>query len=325
MRGLVCKKAGDFDQIKIEKMTVPEPKANQVQIKVKAVSLSTSDFKAFSEKIENGKVSIGTKIISSNKPFGGDVAGVITKIGKNVTFWKLGDEVYASIGINGGCKEWIVTDADKIFMKPENLTYEEAATIPTAGIVAMEACKKAKIHKGSKVLIYGASGGVGQFCMMIAKVMGGSITAVCSTQNVDVAYDLGAERVIDYKKQNILDHNEQFDAILGVNGDISLATYKKLLKDEGTYVAIGGKQAMSGLLGPIYALGSKKHMTFVIYAFAIRQGHLKTLTKLAEKKQITPFIEKICKPNEVKEILENVCKNHARGKIVVRIDFDGKI
>lgn len=136
---------------------------------------------------------------------------------------------------------------------------------------------------------------------------------------METAYAIGADDVIDYKKENISDCVKQFDAIFGVNGDITLSIYKKLLKKGGTYIAIGGKQAMSGLIAPIYALGSGKKMTFVLYAFAVKHGHLKTLKSIAEANQLKPFIEKICKPTEIREVLKTVCIKHTQGKIVVVI------
>lgn len=319
MRGIICSNPGYFDKIKIVELPIPEPKENQVQISVKASSLSVSDFKPFIDRIETGKISIVSKFVTGKQPFGGDVAGIITKVGKNVSEFKIGDEIYASIGINGGCAEYVIADANKVCLKPENMSFEEAAAIPTSGIVAMEACQKAKLHKGMDVLVYGSSGGVGQFAVMIAKAIGCNVTAVCSTRNVAIAYAIGADDVIDYKKENISDCVKQFDAIFGVNGDISLSTYKKLLKKGGTYIAIGGKQAMSGLVAPIYALGSGKKMTFVVYASAVKHGHLKTLKSIAEANQLKPFIEKICKPTEVREVLKNVCISHTQGKIVVVI------
>ena len=319
MRGIICSNPGYFDKIKIAELPIPEPKENQVQISVKASSLSVSDFKPFIDRMETGKISIVSKFVTGKQPFGGDVAGIITKVGKNVSEFKIGDEIYASIGINGGCAEYVIADANKVCLKPENLSFEEAAAIPTSGIVAMEACQKAKLHKGMDVLVYGSSGGVGQFAVMIAKAIGCNVTAVCSTRNVAIACAIGADDVIDYKKENISDCVKQFDAIFGVNGDISLSTYKKLLKNGGTYIAIGGKQAMSGLVAPIYALGSGKKMTFVVYASAVKHGHLKTLKSIAEANQLKPFIEKICKPTEVREVLKNVCINHTQGKIVVVI------
>lgn len=322
MREIICSKPGVFNEIKTVDLPVPEPKDNQVQIAVKAASFSISDFKPFADMMEKGKTSIISKLVSGKKPFCGDVAGVIAKVGKAVYEFKVGDEVYSSIGVNGGCAEYIIADADKVCLKPKNLSFEEASAIPTAGIVAMEACKKAKLRKDVNVLVYGASGGVGQFAVMIAKAIGCNVTAVCSTRNVNMAYGIGADDVIDYKKEHIEDCAKQFDTIFGVNGDIPLSTYKKLLKKGGTYIAIGGKQANSGLIAPLYALGSGKKMSFVIYASAVKHGHLKSLKAIAEDDKLKPYIEKICKPTEVKDVLENVCKNHTQGKIVVEMNFE---
>lgn len=321
MHSIICKEAGIAEGNQIVECSIPKPKANQVQINVKAVALSVSDFNPFLEKENNGKVSYLTRLMAQNKAFGGDISGIVTGVGENVSSLKIGDEVYASIGINGGSSEYVVANANKVFLKPHNLSFEEAAALPTAGIVAMEACKKAKIHSGMEVLIQGASGGVGQLALQIAKAMGANITAVCSTRNVDNAYSMGAERVIDYKKENVSECGCNFDAILGVNGNVPLATYKKLLKQGGTYIAIGGGQATAGLIAPLYALGSGKKMTFVMYASAVYHRHLKTLAHLAEQGKIKPMIEGVYRPNELGSTLEMIGKNHAQGKVVLVPNF----
>ena len=321
MHALVCTEAGNLDSIKIIEQPIPEPKENEVQIAVKAAALSTSDFSAFSEKLEKGKVSFSARLLTENKPFCGDISGIITKTGKKVTSLKVGDEVYSSIGVNGGCSEYITVKADKVFLKPGNFSFEEAAAVPTSGLVALEACQKAKIKPGSSVLIYGASGGVGTFAVQIAKAMGGSVTAVCSTKNIENMYSLGADEVIDYTKTDMSKQVSQYDAVLGVNGNISLKTCKRLLTKNGTYVAIGGKSASSGLLGPLYTLGSTRHMTFVLYAAAVNHGHLIKLKDLAEAGQLRPSIEKIFLPSDSKIEFERICQNHARGKNVIRLQF----
>lgn len=321
MNTLVCIKAGNLNNIEIIKQPTSEPKDHEVQIAVKAVALSTSDFSVFTEREEKGKVSFLSKMLTENKPFGGDIAGIITKVGKKVTSLKIGDEVYASIGVNGGCSEYVLAKADKVFLKPDNFSFEEAAAVPTSGIVALEACKKANIKSGSSVLIYGASGGVGTFTVQIAKAMGGIVTAVCSSKNIDTMYSLGADEVIDYTTTDISKQSKHYDVILGVNGNISLKTYKRMLQKNGTYVAVGGESATSGLLGPLYVLGSGKHMTFVLYAIAVNHGHLSTLKEMAEAGKLRPYIEKIFLPKDSKREFERIIKNHAKGKNVIHLQF----
>lgn len=173
MHALVCSGPGNLNAIQIVELPISEPKVTQVQIAVRAVGLSTADFGPFVEMQTKGKVSFASKLLTKSKPFGGYVAGVVTKIGAKVTKFKVGDAVYAAIGVNGGCTEYVAADADKVCTMPSTLSFEEVAAIPTAGIVAMEAFKKVGIAPGKSVLAYGASGGVGQFCVQIAKAMGG--------------------------------------------------------------------------------------------------------------------------------------------------------
>lgn len=321
MRALVCTAPGNLNAIQIIELPILEPKANQVQIAVRAVGLSTSDFGPFVEMQTKGKVSFASKLLTASKPFGGDVAGVVTKVGTKVTKFKVGDAVYAAIGVNGGCAEYVAVDADKVCAMPSTLSFEEAAAVPTAGIVAMEACKKAGIAPGKSVLVYGASGGVGQFCVQIAKAMGGTVMAVCSTRNVKNAYSLGADDVIDYKKTNIAACERRFDAVLGVNGNVPLHVYKKLLAPGGTYVAIGGQSATAGLFGPLYALGSGKHMTFVLFALAQNHGHLEALREMVEQGKIKPFVENTFTPKDAHGEISKIVKNHAQGKNIVSIKF----
>lgn len=290
MRAFVCTTPGDWNAIQVVKLPIPEPKANQVQIAVQAVGLSTAEFGPFVEMQTKGKVSPAAKLLAEKKPFGGDVAGIVTKVGANITKFKVGDTVYAVIGVNGGCTEYVIADAVKVCAIPSTLSFEEAAAVPTAGIVAMEACKKAGVAPGKSVLVYGASGGVGHFCVQIAKTMGGTVMAVCSTRNVENAYNLGTDDVINYKKTDIATREMCFDAVLGVNGNVPLHVYKKLLAPSGTYVSISGQSAVAGLLGPLYALGSGKHMTFVLFSIAQNHDHLEAMREMIEKGKIKPFV-----------------------------------
>lgn len=321
MKVLVCKEAGNIESLSIVDRNLSDPKDNQVQIKVKAVSLSTSDIAPFTQKVEEGTISFAAKFMVNNKALGGDISGIITKVGKRVNHLKVGDEVYSAIGVNGGCCEFVNVNTNKVFIKPNNLTFEQAASIPTSAIVAMEACKKAKIHKDTKVLIYGSSGGVGTMCLQIAKAMGATITAVCSTRNVQTMYELGANHVIDYKKENIENHTETYNVILRVNGNIKLSTYKRLLSPHGTYIAIGGKSATAGILGPLYALGSNKHMSFVLFAFAQNHGHLNTITSMIENNEIQVQLESVFTPKEAKNKIQQIAIHHTKGKNVIKTEF----
>ena len=317
MRTLVCTEAGNLECIVVKDAAIPEPGDHEVQIAVRAAALSASDFSVFTEKAEKGKVSFLSKLLTENKPFGGDISGIISKTGKKISSLKAGDEVYASIGVNGGCADYITVKADKVFLKPANFSFEEAAAVPTSGLIALEACQKANIRTGSSVLVYGASGGVGQFAVQIAKALGGTVTAVCSSRNIENMYVLGADDVIDYTRTDISGLSRRFDAILGVNGDRTLKIYKNLLQKNGTYVAIGGKSAAGGLAGPLYALGSGKYMTFVFYASAVNHRHLVTLKEMAEAGKIKPYIEKTFLPQDAKTEFKRLCKDHAKGKNVI--------
>ena len=308
-----------------EKLT---PKKKQVLIKVKGSSVNISDYKEFQEKSGKTKLSIfagKTKKIKG-KVLGGEVSGVIEQVGKKVKNLKIGDEVFAvTTGFpfsKGGWAEYALANEKFTHIKPNTLSFEQSATIPIAAITALGAIKKAKIKSGQSVLIYGASGGVGHFAVQIAKSKGAVVTAVCGTRNVELVQEMGADFVIDYKKENFLECGKKFDAIFGLNGYNKIRDYKKLLNKGGIYVATGGtKQAIMAMLGKLPSLFSSKKVNTTAFPMIDKQSSLCKLTALAESGKLKPHIDNVYPAERANQAIEYIINEHAQGKVAISVDF----
>lgn len=330
MRGIVFTKLGDIDKIKIKELKMPEPKSNQVLIKVKTSSLNYVDFSNFVDKREKNRVTFLTMMMDLlvmpklNKAAGMEVSGVVESVGKNVIKFKPGDEVIAvTAGFHGGWAEYVCASVNVTALKPSNMTFEEAATMCVSGISAYGGVHSARISKGQDVLVYGASGGVGQYTVQLAKMRGARVTGVCSTRNLEVCQRIGADAVIDYKKEDFSDLTKKYDVVLGINGNNPLSKYKKVLKKGGRYVAVGNMiQFMKGfMLGPFYSFGSGKKMSGSPYFFVNKQKSLSCLIDGVAESKIKPMIDKVYSVKEIKEAITYVVNEHPQGKVVIKIDF----
>jgi NADPH:quinone reductase-like Zn-dependent oxidoreductase len=328
MKAIVYTKSGlpkeALKQMDIEK---PVPKENQILVKVTAAAMNFADYKRFMPVLKTGKISFSDKMMdfflkAKNNPLGSDIAGIVEKTGKNVTNFKTGDEVFGvTVGIKGAWAEYALANEANLALKPASISFEQAAALPTVAITALAAIHKADVKNGQQVLVYGASGGVGQFIVQLAKAFGATVTGVCSTRNVETVRNIGADFVIDYKTTDFSEQEQKYDVIFGVNGYNSIIKYKKTLNNGGIYVAIGGdmKQIFELLLSPFIAIGKGKKFTFSTYFTEVKKQPLIYLNNLIEEGKIAPNIEKICSLQEVPEVVENLAKNHAQGKIVIKI------
>lgn len=251
MKAIVYHKYGTPDELKLEDVSKPTPKDDEVLVKVKASSINKADTymlkgEPFFLRLENG-------FTPKKKILGADIAGQIEAVGKNVKEFKVGDEVFGDISACGwgGFAEYVSVKENALVAKPTNITYEEAAAVPMAAVTALQGLRdKGQIQLNQKVLIYGASGGVGTWAVQIAKSFGTHVTAVCSTRNVEMIRALGADEVIDYTKEDFSQNGKRYDLILAANGDLSLKKYKSTLTPNGIYVCTGGsmKQIFSSLI-----------------------------------------------------------------------------
>lgn len=323
MKAIVCTKYGPPETLKLKEVDKPVPGDDEVLIKVHAASINQYDWHLLTADVFLVRL-MGRGLLKPKKAIVGvDMAGVIEAVGKNITQFKPGDAVYGDISASqgGSLAEYVCTTENLIVLKPANLTYAEAAAVPMAGLTALQGLRdKGKIAAGQKVAIQGASGGVGTFAVQIAKAFGAEVTAVCSTRNMDMARSIGADHVIDYTKEDFTKNGEQYDLILGVNGYHPIADYKRALKPGGIYVMAGGKarQLMQGVMaGRRKPSDEGRVMTNV--SAKIRREDLDTLRGLIEAGKVKPVIDKCYKLSETPQAFNHLGREHARGKVVVKI------
>jgi NADPH:quinone reductase-like Zn-dependent oxidoreductase len=257
------------------------------------------------------------------------MAGMVEAVGQQVKQFKPGDEVYGDLSDCGwgAFAEYVAVPESVLAPKPANVSFEEAAAVPESARVALQGLRdKGGIQAGQKVLINGASGGVGSFAVLIAKAYGAEVTAVCSTRNLDSARANGADHVIDYTKEDFTQNGQQYDLILGCNGYHSLLDYRRALRPGGRYVATGGTmgqifQAM--LLGPLVSLAGDKTLGSLGEVKQDRED-LVVMKKLLEEGKVKPFIERRYRLSETAEALRYIGEGHAQGKVVITIAGDGK-
>ena len=322
MKAIIYTKVSLPDVLKIQDTKKPVPKANQVLVKVKTSAITNLEYMRFGGKVLPHIFNIAIK--ATGKSLGLEIAGVVEEVGKSVTNFKKGDEVFGlSAGMLGGWAEYAVAKEKELSLKPSNLSFEQAGAIPVGGITALGAILAANIKQGQDVLIHGASGSVGQYAVQLAKAFGATVTGVCSTRNLEMARSIGADYVIDYKKEDFTQKGKTYDKIIGVNGYNSLRTYKKLLKKGGSYVVVGGiKQAMLGVLGGyFYFLFSNKKFGTAAFPMLSKQKSLLKLKEFAENNKITPFIDKVYPAHDVADAIKYIIVEHAQGKVVIATDF----
>lgn len=324
MKAMVYTQNGNLDVLKVMELPKPIPNDNQVLISVKAAALNIADIERF--KSLDNHIPFSIKIMNAvmgfkGAPIGAEISGVVEEVGKNISGLKKGDKVFgktAGFFPKGAFAEYALMDKDRVGIIPDNYTFEEAACVSISFETALAALRKANVKQGQQVMIYGSSGGVGLFAIQIAKAMGGIVTGVCSTRNVEIAKQYGCTAVIDYKKEDFTKITKKYDAIIGVNGCNSMATYNKLLKDKGIFVGVGNaKQAAKALFKSF--VSSK--FTYVAGIANIQKGYLQYAKELAEQEMLKPYIDKIYSISDTKEAIRYMVTSHAQGKIVVKMDF----
>src|SRR2546423_8789121 len=314
--------------LKLENIEKPVPNDDQVLVRVHAASVNPYDW----HFIEGTPKIIRLMGAGLRKPkdtrVGVDFAGTVEAVGKNVTQFKPGDEVFGGRG--GAFAEYVCPRATRaVALKPSNITFEQAASVNIAGITALQALRdKGKVQPGQKVLINGASGGVGTFAVQIAKSLDADVTGVCSTRNVDLVQSLGADHVIDYTKEDFTKGGQQYDVILDNVGNHSLSEYRRLLTPKGIYVLIGGGGVNDqGFLGGLAkALKAAFFSKFVSQKMGmmLADPSTKDLTLLADMVQsgkIKPVIDRTYKSlSDIPEAIRYLEQGHARGKVVITVD-----
>lgn len=321
MKAIVYTKYGSPDVLQFKEVEKPVPKDNEVLIKVHAASVNAADWHLLRAKPFLVRIAGMGFLKPKNKILGADIAGHVEEIGRNVTQFQPGDSVFGDIfycGL-GGFAEYVCASEDALVLKPESLTFEEAASVPLAALTALHGLRdKGHIQPGQKVLVNGASGGVGTFAVQLAKYFGAEVTAVCSTGNLEMMRKLGVDHVIDYTKEDFTKNGLRYDLILAANGFHSIFDYKRALSPKGIYVMSGGTSAQmfqTLLLGPWISMTGSKKMASV--SSKPNKKDLILIKELLESGKIKPVIDRRYPLSEVAEAIRYLEEGHAKGKVVI--------
>ena len=326
MKAIVYSDYG-LSNLKLENIEKPTPNDDQILVKVRAASINPYDW----HFVEGTPYIMRMMGVGLRKPkdiqLGVDFAGTVEAVGKNVTQFKPGDDVFGGRG--GAFAEYVCRRAEgAIALKPASITFEQAASVNIAGITALQAIRdKGKVQPGQKVLINGASGGVGTFAVQIAKSFGADVTGVCSTRNVDLVRSLGADHVIDYTKEDFAKGDQRYDAILDNVPNHSLSECRRILNPNGKYVMIGGGGPNdSRWIGPFGRVIKTLLMSPFIpqkMGMMMADANQKDLTALADMMQsgkVKPVIDRTYKLSELPEAIRYLEEGHARGKVVITVE-----
>lgn len=323
MKAIVAPRYGPPDVLRFQEVERPTPGDDEVLVEVHAASVNAGDWHLLTADIFLVRLAMGL-FKPRNAILGADIAGRVEAVGRNVTRFQPGDEVFGDISLRrcGGFAEYAVAPEHALAPKPANLSFEEAAAIPLAAVTALQGLRDGgRIQAGHKVLIHGASGGVGTFAVQLARWFGADVTAVCSTRNAELARTLGADRVIDYTQEDFTRGGRTYDLILGVNGFHPLAAYKRALAPRGRYVMVGGTQAQifqAMLLGAW--MSEKGGRTLGGFTATVNPDDLLVLKTLAEAGKVVPVIDRRYPLSEVPEALRYLGAGHARGKVVITVE-----
>ena len=320
MKAIVCSKYGHpLDVIQLKEIEKPTPTDNQVLVKVHAASINISDLApirgVFLARL------LGTGFLRPKRTMvGADIAGRVEVVGKNVTQFRPGDEVFGDA--SGSCAEYACAREDLLVLKPANVTFEQGATVGVAATSALQGLRAGKIQHGQKVLVNGASGAVGTFAVQIAKSFGTEVTAVCSPKNLANARAMGADHVIDYTQEDFTRNGQTYDLILAVNGFHPILDYRRALSPKGICVVLGGKipQIIQAVLwGPLISKNGGRKIGFMGIA-KLNQKDLVFLKELLEAGKVKPVIDRRYPLSETAEAMQYLEEGHAQGKVVITLE-----
>jgi NADPH:quinone reductase-like Zn-dependent oxidoreductase len=318
------------DALHLGDVTKPVPLDDQVLIKVRAASLNALDVFLIRDTW------FGRLFFGLRKPretgVGRDVAGQVEAVGKNVTQFKPGDEVFGIC--RGALAEYACAFERALVMKPSNVSFEEAASLPLAGLTALQGLRVGKIQPGQKVLINGATGGVGTFGVQIAKSLGAEVTAVCSTRNIDLVRSIGADHVIDYTKEDFTKSDQRYDVIFDNVCNHSFSERRRVLTPKGICVLVGmggagvkEREAIGRIVGNLftaYGLSSFTDQKFAQYMTKLSKPDLILLGELMQAGKVRPVIERTYKLSDAPDAIRHFDQGHARGKLVITIGEESR-
>ena len=325
MKSVAYSQYGSAEVLEISEVEVPAITENQVLVKVQAVSINPADWHfmrgtPYLVRLQSGltKPKIGK--------FGLDMAGVVESVGASVSEFQVGDEVFGES--TGALSEYAVFGKNSLALKPANLNFEEAAAVPMAGFTAIQALRdKAKVKDGQRVLIVGASGGVGTFAVQIAKAFGANVTGVCSTGNVEMVKSIGADRVIDYTNEDFFTGVDEYDVIVQTAGNYTLKQLRAALKSDGTLVQAGDSSGVKAVFGMGFVFGMLKTMAISRFSkqkmppFLAKRSKedLLALSHLIESGKVKPVIDRKYPMAQVADAVNYLEAGHARGKVIITL------
>jgi NADPH:quinone reductase-like Zn-dependent oxidoreductase len=321
MRAFVRRRYGSTEQLELAEVPRPELVDDGVLVRVRATSVNRGDWYVLRGTPWVARPMVG--LLAPKSPFfGGDFAGTVEAVGKDVAHVAAGDEVY---GVRTGAFAEYVCARVGVALKPAGLTFEEAAAVPVAAITALQGLRDhGRLQPGQKVLVNGASGGVGTFAVQIAKALGAEVTAVCSTRNVERARSLGADHVIDYAREDFTRDGRRYDLVFDNAGTRSWRACQRVLEPRGVVVLVGGPQ--SPVLGPLGHIGAtlvaaraSRGRKAVFFVAKVNVADLDVVRELIEAGQVTPVVERRYELSELGDALRYMGEGHAQGKLVVTV------
>ena len=322
MKAIVYHEYGSPDVLELQELDMPAAKDDEVLVAVHAAAVGPHDWHFLRGTPYLVRMVAGL-LKPRRKVLGRDVAGRVEAVGRNVTEFQPGDEVFGEVNF-GGYAEYVSVSEDELALKPANLTFEQAAAVSVSAITALQGLRdKGRIQPGQKVLINGAAGGVGTFAVQIAKSFGAEVTGVCSTRNVDMVRSIGADQVIDYTQEDFTQSGRRYDLMLDMVGNHSLSDCRRVLSPKGVYVSVGAQ--MGDWMGPLThvlkvvlasLVGSQK---MVVWVAKQTKSDLAVLRELLEVGKVTPVIDRTYPLSEVPEAIRYLELGHARGKVVITV------
>ena len=321
MKAIVCTKYGSPDVLEFKEVEKPTPKDNEVLVKIHAASVNSSDV-----EIMRGRYQPPFSRKPRYEILGSDIAGQIEAVGSNIEQFQPGNEIFGDLfgcGL-GAFAEYVCVPEKVLTLKPASMTFEEAATLPQAAIVALQGLrKKRQIQPGQKVLINGAGGGMGTFAVQIAKLFGAEVTGVDSAEKLDMLRSIGADHVIDYTQEDFSKSGQRYDLILDVAAHHSIFDYKRALNSKGILAVVGGSKGtllQAVFLGPLISIFGSKKMGILAWK-PNKKEDLAFLIELLEAGKIVPVIDRRYPLSEVAEALRYLEEGHAQGKLVINIEL----
>ncbi len=323
MRAAVRDRYGPPDVVEIRELDKPAPADDELLVRVQATSVNPAEWYSVAGRPTLFRAQLGFRKPKSNR-LGVDFAGTVEAVGKDVTRFRAGDEVFG--GKSGAFAEYVcVREAGAVAPKPANVTFEQAGAVGVAGLTALQGLRdKGQLQSGQRVLINGASGGVGTFAVQIAKALGAEVTGVCSTRNVELARSLGADHVVDYTREDFTRSDRRYDLLFDIAGSRSWSDCKRVLNPKAILVMVGAPKG-NPLIGPLShivatrlaAVGGGRKVVFFVAKF--NQADMEVLRDLLESGKVTPAVDRRYELSQTADALRYLGEGHAQGKIVVTV------